>query len=60
MFFQHRSDDHHRAASTSKGAQAQHDLEVAKDKKLVEIQRKVKPRPRIRKDVAARPNCLTP
>ena len=33
--------------------QARYDLEVAKDKKLAEIQRKVKPRPATRKDVAA-------
>ncbi len=33
--------------------QARYDLEVAKDKKLAEIQRKVKPRPATQKDVAA-------
>ena len=33
--------------------QARYDLEVAKDKKLAEIQRKVKPRAATHKDVAA-------
>jgi len=33
--------------------QARYDLEVAKDKVLAEIQRKVKPRPATQKDVAA-------
>ena len=33
--------------------QARYDLEVAKDKKLAEIQRKVKPRPATQKEVAA-------